>query len=87
MKKDEKNKKEKGSNLEPKPILFNLNPNSIKQSSNYPLSYRINFMLDSGATSYFVNDRKLLTNFKVDKEFIQMADNSKTNCDGYGTLH
>ncbi len=85
MKKEEKNRKENGSSLEPKSILFNSKPNSIKQSS-YFLSHRTNFMLDSGATSHFVSDRKLPTNFKEEKEFIQMADNSKTNCDRYGML-
>ena len=85
-KKDEKNKKEKRFSLEPKPILFNLNSNSNKQSSNYSLSHKINFMSDSGATSHFVNDRKLLTKFKEDTEYIKMAVNSETNCDGYGNL-
>ena len=35
-------------------------------------------MLDSGETGHFVNDRNLLSKFKEDKEYIQMADNSKT---------
>ncbi len=43
-------------------------------------------MLDSGATSHFVSDRQLLTDFINEKSFIQMADNSKTNCEGYGHL-
>ncbi len=62
MKKEEKNRKEKGSSLEPKSILFS-KPDSIKQFS-YFLSHKSNFMLDSGATSYFVNDRRILANFK-----------------------
>ena len=85
MKKEEKNRKEKGSSLEPKSILFS-KPDSIK-TFYYFLSHKSNFMLDSGATSHFVNDRRILANFKEEKDFIQMADNSKTNCDGYGTLH
>ena len=83
MKKEEKNRKEKGSSLEPKSILFNSKPNSIKQSS-YFLSHRTNYMLNSRATSHFVNDRKLLTNFIEDKVSIKLADNSETKSEGYG---
>ena len=84
MKKEEKNRKEKGSSLEPKSILFS-KPNSIKQFS-YFLSHRSNFMLDTGATDHFVNDRKLLSNFIEEKSFIWLADNSKAECPGHGTM-
>ena len=85
MKQEEKNRKEKGSSLEPKSSLFNSKPNSIKQSS-YFLSHRTNFMLDSGASDHFIKDKTLLTNFVEEKSFIWLADNSKVECPGYGTL-
>ncbi len=78
MKKEEKNRKEKGSSLEPKSILFS-KPNSINQFS-YFLSHRSNFMLDTGATDHFVNDRKLLSNFIEEKSFIWLAEHSKAEC-------
>ena len=43
-------------------------------------------MLDTGATSNFINDRQLLTDFIEDKSFIMLADNSKTISTGYGNL-
>ena len=43
-------------------------------------------MLDTGATSNFINDRKLLINFIEEKSFIWLADNSKSECIGHGTL-
>ncbi len=43
-------------------------------------------MLDTGATCNFIKDRKLLTNFIEEKSYIWLADNSKTECTGHGTL-
>ena len=43
-------------------------------------------MLDTGATDHFVNDRKLLSNFIEERSFIWLADNSKAECPGYGTM-
>ena len=43
-------------------------------------------MLDTGATDHFVNDRKLLSKFIEEKSFIWLADNSKAECPGYGTM-
>ena len=43
-------------------------------------------MLDSGASDHFVKDKTLLTNFVEEKSFIWLADNSKVECPGYGTL-
>ena len=44
-------------------------------------------MLDSGATSNFVSEKKLLTNFTKDKIYIKLADNSKTSSEGYGNMY
>ena len=92
-KKKKKEKKGKGNSVEGSIIdsskLFNPNLNSIKKISNYlfsPKSHKINFMLDSGATSHFINDRAMLTNFIEDKISINLADNSKTNSEGYGMV-
>ena len=92
-KKNKKEKKGKGHSVEGSIIdsskLFNPNLNSIKTSS-YSMfqtrSHRLDFMLDTGATCNFIKDRQLLTDFIEEKSFIWLADNSKTECTGHGTL-
>ena len=88
-----KEKKGKSKSIEESIVdsskLFNPNPNSIKTFNYSPLqrSHKTNFMLDSGATSHFVSEKKLLTNFTKDKIYIKLADNSKTSSEGYGNMY
>ena len=73
----EKNKigGEKSSLDNSKSILFNPLKSPIKQKSYYSLSQpvqtkssSINFLLDSGASNHFVNNRNYLMNFKPSTE-------------------
>ena len=64
-----------------------LNSNYSIQASNIPRSHKINFMLDSGATTHFVKDSKGLTNFTEDKTSIKLADDSEAISNGYGDLY
>ena len=44
-------------------------------------------MLASGATSHFVNERKMLKKFIEEKLSIKLADNSETISEGYGNMY
>ena len=52
-------------------ILTSNNPslNPIKSNVNYH-SHTINFLLDTGASNHFINDKSLFLNFTADKSTI-----------------
>ena len=80
-------KKEKGSSLEPKSILFNLTPNSIKHSSNYPLSHNIKFLLDTGASCHIVNKKSYFHKyFDTTNETVKVVNGEKVPINGYGNI-
>ena len=62
--------------------------NSINQikSKPYLLSHKIKFLLDTGASCNFVNDRTLFINFTENKSKILLADNTESESEGYGTI-
>ena len=65
--------------------LFNLNSlNPIKPNINY--SHKINFLLDTGASCHFVNDKSLFIKYKDENSSVILADSSIPTSQGIGTI-